>query len=138
MLRDQELTVTEIQEMLGLPQANLSQHLQVLRESGVVKAKKNGKQVYYQLAHKNFVKASDLMRQVLVERYKGTKLEDEFTMKMTDLVPLVQDPVCGMRLSPKTASYAYQFNGREHYFCAGGCYEKFKKQLSRYFKGGKE
>ena len=33
LLRDKSMCVSEIQDMLGLSQANLSQHLQILREA---------------------------------------------------------------------------------------------------------
>ncbi len=132
LLRDQELCVNEILIMLDLPQANLSQHLMVLRDAQVVKTRKEGKQVYYKLANKNFIKASDLMREVLVKRYKDTGLADEFVLEMSDMVPLTHDPVCGMRLSPKTASYAYEHKGSKNYFCAKGCLSKFKKNPNQY------
>ena len=132
LLRDGAVNVSEMQEMLGLPQANLSQHLMVLREAGVVLSDKKGKEVRYRLADKNFIKASDLMREVLVKRYQGEKMADELVMKMQDLVPVVKDPVCGMRVSPKTAAYAYKHGGKEYYFCATGCYEKFKKDPRKF------
>jgi ArsR family transcriptional regulator len=137
LLREQELCVNEILEMLGLPQANLSQHLKVLRNAGVVNTRKEGKQIYYKLAHKNFIKASDLLREVLIKRHKNTGLADDFVLKMTDLVPLVHDPVCNMRLSPKTASYAKKYKKKKYYFCAEGCLEKFKKKPEKYVKKNK-
>ena len=126
LLRDQRLNVGQIQEMLGLPQANLSQHLMILKEAGVVKAQKQGKQVFYELMHKNFISASDLMREILIEKHSGEKIADELALKMKDLVPVVSDPICGMRLSPKTAAFARQKNGRTYYFCGAGCLKKFK------------
>jgi DNA-binding transcriptional ArsR family regulator/YHS domain-containing protein len=132
LLRDQKLSVSGIQEMLDLPQANLSQHLMVLRDAGVLESKRNGKQIYYSLSHRNFIKASDLIRQILVERHKDDSLADEFTLKMSELVPLTQDPVCGMRLSPKTASFAKKYKRHDYYFCASGCLEKFSKNPERY------
>lgn len=134
LLRDQELSVSQIQQMLGLPQANLSQHLQILRENEILVSHKNGKQIFYKLAHKNFIKANDLFRSVLIQKHKDTPLADEFTHKMTDLVPLVQDPVCLMRLSPKTAAFAYKHNNHNYYFCASGCQDKFKKSPQKYIK----
>ena len=132
LLRDKELTVSQIQEMLDLPQGNLSQHLQVLREAGVVKTRKSGKQIFYSIADPNFIKASDLLRQVLIKKHKDSPLADEFTHKMSELVPLTQDPVCGMRLSPKTAAFAHSHNGHEYYFCASGCYETFKQNPGKW------
>jgi len=132
LLRDQELNVSEILAMLGLPQANLSQHLMVLRDAGVVQTRKDGKQVYYKLVHKNFIKAGDLVREILIKRYKDTDLADEFILKMDDLVPLVHDPVCDMRLSPKTASYAKKYKNKDYYFCAKGCLDRFTKKPDKY------
>lgn len=132
LLRDKELSVSEIQDMLDLSQSNLSQHLMSLRDAQVVETRRDGKQVYYSLTNENFIKASDLLRQVLVKRYKDDPLADEFSRKMEDLVPLTQDPVCRMRLSPKTAAFAYKQNGNEYYFCASGCLEKFKKNPEKY------
>lgn len=132
LLRDGEMNVSEMVEMLGLPQANLSQHLMVLREAGVVVAKKNGKEVSYRMAHRNFVKASDLMREILVERYQGDELADDLVLKMKDLVPVVKDPVCGMRLSPKIAAYVVKEGGGEFYFCAEGCKKKFEENKKKF------
>ncbi len=132
LLRDRTLTVSEIQEMLDLPQANLSQHLTLLRQASVVNHRKIGKQIYYRLAHKNVIKASDLLRQILVEKYQNSKLADELTLKMSDLVPLTIDPVCGMRLSPKTAAFAHKHQNENYYFCAAGCYHKFKGSPDKY------
>lgn len=134
LLRDKSLSVTQIQRMLDLPQANLSQHLQVLRQAGVVATEKKGKQIFYRLAHKNFARASDLLREVLIEKHKDGPLADELTLKMTDLVPVVKDPVCGMRISPKTAAYAKKQNGATYYFCASGCYQKFQVNSGRFVK----
>jgi len=132
LLRYQSLNVSEMVEMLGLPQANLSQHLMVMREAGVVESQKVGKEVFYRLSEKNFVKASDLLREVLIKKHKGERVADELAFKMQDLWPVVIDPVCGMRLSPKTAGYAVRKNGESYYFCAEGCMEKFKHDTSRY------
>lgn len=132
LLRDQELSVSEIQEMLGLSQSNLSQHLMILRDADVLSSRRESKNIYYKLAHKNFIKASDLIRKVLAEKHESDDNADEFTQKMSDLVPLVTDPVCKMRLSPKTASYAKKRNSKEFYFCAAGCLDKFEKQPKKY------
>lgn len=127
LLREKELAVSEIQEMLDLHQGNLSQHLQILRNAGVVKTKRSGKQIYYSISHKNFIKASDLFREILIERNRD-QVSDVVFKSMTELVPLASDPVCGMRVSPKTSSFAYKKDGKEYFFCGSGCFEKFKKK----------
>lgn len=134
LLRDQELNVSQMISMLGLPQANLSQHLHVLREAGVVETKREGKQIVYKLAHPNVIKASDLFREMLIEQHQRETIVDELTAKMKDLVPLVKDRVCGMRISPKTASFATKHNDVNHYFCAQGCLDKFEKNPAKYLK----
>lgn len=132
LLRDRSLTVGQIQEMLDLPQANLSQHLQILRSAKVVTTKKNGKQIHYRLSHKNFIKASDLLRCVLLAKYKDDKLAVNLNMQMSDLLPSEKDPVCGMYLSPKTAAFAHSHGGRDYYFCASKCYGNFKNDPEKF------
>ncbi len=132
LLRDQEMCVSDIQEMLGLPQANLSQHLQVLRDSHLVESVKNGKQVFYKLKHPHVIAASDLIREMLVEQCEDSQLANGLALSMKDLLPIVQDPVCGMRISPKTASVGAQYEGHNYYFCASGCYEAFIKNPKEY------
>ncbi len=134
LLRDQTLNVTQMQTMLDLPQANLSQHLSILRQNGVVACKKDGKQIQYHLTHQNYIKASDLLRHILIDRHSNTRIAKELSFNMTDLIPSVLDPVCGMRLSPKTASFAYNHNCDDYYFCAAGCLNKFKKNPDTYIQ----
>ena len=132
LLQNQELSVTEMQGMLALPQANLSQHLQVLRKQGVVASRREGKQIFYRLAHKNFLKANSLLRDVLIEQYEKTPLEKIVQADVTQLLPVVIDPVCGMRVSKKTAAGSYFHDGTHYYFCASGCLGKFKKSPQKY------
>jgi DNA-binding transcriptional ArsR family regulator/YHS domain-containing protein len=132
LLRDQKLSVGQIQTMLDLPQANLSQHLMILREAEIVSTTREGKQIYYQLSHSNIIKASDALRQILIEKHQGEDIAKEMTRKMTDLVPLVHDPVCHMRLSPKTAGFACKYQGQTYYFCASGCLREFEKDPGKY------
>lgn len=132
LLRDQALSVTDIHTMLDLPQANVSQHLMVLKEAGIVKTHKKGKQVFYQLAHPNIIKASDLTRTMLIDQHHEKILADTSAFKMTDLVPLVHDPVCSMRLSPKTAGFTAHHAGNHYYFCASGCLKQFTENPNHY------
>lgn len=134
LLRDQTLSVTQMLEMLDLPQANLSQHLMILRKAGVVTTKKEGKQIFYSLTHENFVKTSDLIREILIGSQKNSKIGKDLQIDMSDLFPLVHDPVCKMRLSPKTAAFSHDHQNKEYFFCASGCLEKFKKNPNQYLK----
>lgn len=66
-LRAGEMSVTELAEALEISQPNLSQHLTLMRQKGIVATRREGLNVYYRLTSPKIVKACDLMRQVLVE-----------------------------------------------------------------------
>lgn len=64
LLRDEgEQPVTVVYERLGLEQANVSQHLAVLRGKHLVVPRKAGNQVFYSLRDPILGKVLDLMRQ---------------------------------------------------------------------------
>ena len=50
LLRDQELSVTAIADQLGAGQQNVSKHLAVLVESGMLARRKDGTHAYYRIA----------------------------------------------------------------------------------------
>jgi ArsR family transcriptional regulator len=70
-LRDGEMSVGEICEKLNLPQANVSQHLAIMRERGLVSARKDGQFVFYSLTTFKIVEAVDLLRQVMAMHYEN-------------------------------------------------------------------
>jgi len=49
-LRDEEATVHELTEALGASQQNVSKHLQVLLEAGIVGRRKQGTHAFYSIA----------------------------------------------------------------------------------------
>ena len=64
-LVDDDKNVGELAEELRLSQPNVSRHLKVLRERGMVNATRDGANVIYSLADKRVIRALDLMREVL-------------------------------------------------------------------------
>jgi DNA-binding transcriptional ArsR family regulator len=50
LLRDGELSVNAIAEQLGAGQQNVSKHLNVLADAGMVQRRKDGNHVYYGIA----------------------------------------------------------------------------------------
>jgi len=134
LLRDQSLSVNQIVTMLDLPQANISQHLQILRQNQVVNTTKKGKHIFYQLAHPNFIKASDIIRQILIQTHPTQTEAKQLQISMLDLVPVVHDPVCLMRVSPKTAAFSTTYKNKNYFFCASGCLKKFKSHPKQYVK----
>lgn len=132
LLRDQSVNVNQMIEMLNLPQANLSQHLSILRAAKIVCTKKEGKEVFYYVAHPNFLIASDLVREVLIKDIADKKTAKTLCSHFDQLLPIVHDPVCQMRLSPKIASFATNYNNTNYYFCAAGCLHKFQQHPEKY------
>ncbi len=63
VLRDGEISARAIQDKLGVEQANLSQHLAILRSRQIVAHRKEGNQVFYSLRNRVLIKVLDLMRQ---------------------------------------------------------------------------
>jgi ArsR family transcriptional regulator len=57
---------------LGLEQANLSQHLAVLRAKQVVSARKTGNQVYYTLRDPVLGRVLELLRRYFYRQVRGT------------------------------------------------------------------
>ena len=49
LLADRERPVNELVELLGIPQPQVSKHLRVLREVGVVQVREDGRQRLYRL-----------------------------------------------------------------------------------------
>jgi DNA-binding transcriptional ArsR family regulator len=72
-LRGGGLTVTELQQATGIAQANLSQHLAVLRTKGVVLANRNGSHVRYSISNPKIIQAFDLISEVMAEAYGERK-----------------------------------------------------------------
>jgi YHS domain-containing protein len=106
----------------------------ILRDAQVVTTRRDGKQMYYSLTSSHFVKASDLLREVLIDQHQDRDFTQELKFKMKELVPIVHDPVCQMRVSPKTAAFSHNHGGTTYYFCASGCSKKFKENPGKYAK----
>jgi len=59
--------VTEVTEALGIPQPTVSHHLKVLRDRGLIDARKEGTAIYYSLADPRIIEALDVMRAMLAD-----------------------------------------------------------------------
>jgi DNA-binding transcriptional ArsR family regulator len=62
LLCDGELSAGKLQEQLGVEQANLSQHLAVLRSREVVSKRREGNLVFYSLKSPVLLEVLDIMR----------------------------------------------------------------------------
>ena len=71
ILRDKQLSVTEIVSKTKLTQVNVSQHLSIMKAKGIVFSTRKGKNVYYRLANPKIIKAFDIIKDALAERMKN-------------------------------------------------------------------
>ena len=83
MLGQGEHSVGEIASSLDNTPSNVSQHLRIMRNLGLVRANKKGTQVYYGITSKKFVEGYRLIREGLAEiHFSSTDLlfpEDRVT-----------------------------------------------------------
>lgn len=70
LLRDKEMSVTELIKKTKLSQANISQHLGIMKSKGIVESSRKGKNIYYKLTNPKIIKAFDIIREVLVKKLK--------------------------------------------------------------------
>ena len=70
LLKDKELSVTELIEKTKLSQANISQHLSIMKSKGIVTSSRKGKNIYYKLTNPKIIKAFDIIRDILAEKLK--------------------------------------------------------------------
>ena len=69
-LKEGEKTVSELVEILGVPKANVSQHLAVMRTKGVLVNRRDGVNIYYSISNPKVVQACTLMKDVLTEQMR--------------------------------------------------------------------
>ena len=67
-LRDGPQCVGDLAKALGLPSAKISQHLAILKTTGIVAAQRQGTEVFYHLTNPKIERICDLMREVLTEQ----------------------------------------------------------------------
>ncbi len=78
-LAEESKNVGELAAELDLSQPNISRHLKVLRERGMVTTNRMGAAVEYSLADERLVQALDLLRAVLANKLKSqAALADTF------------------------------------------------------------
>lgn len=64
VLGDGEICVQDIVEAVGTSQSNISQHLAILREKGVLQTRKAANRVYYRIADPRMLQLIGMMREV--------------------------------------------------------------------------
>ncbi|MEK6700297.1 MAG: metalloregulator ArsR/SmtB family transcription factor [Nitrospirota bacterium] len=72
-LQNEEKTVTELVNTLGVSKANVSQHLAVMRHKGILATRRVGVNIYYRVANPKVLEACSLMKEVLFEQHTAKK-----------------------------------------------------------------
>lgn len=83
LLREGEKTVTQLADAAGVASQNASQHLRLMRETGVVKTARRGQQIFYRLADPRLAEAIDLLRQTvlnMIEQSLPRAVQERFKM----------------------------------------------------------
>ncbi|MEP7204601.1 MAG: metalloregulator ArsR/SmtB family transcription factor [Candidatus Saccharibacteria bacterium] len=125
LLGNKELSVSQMENMLGLAQSNLSQHLALLRQAKVVSPRRDGQTIYYHLVDSRVSLACSMIKEMLREAHQLSPADEV-------LYPIVKDVVCGMRISLAKAGGFEEYEGDRYYFCASGCQEKFLADPLKY------
>jgi len=74
ILKSGEKTVSQLAKLTGIPQANMSQHLAMLRQLGLVNARRDGNSIYYAVSDRRIVDACELVRSCIGERLRKAQL----------------------------------------------------------------
>jgi ArsR family transcriptional regulator len=64
VLGNDEVSVQDIVEAVGTSQSNISQHLAILREKGVLKTRKDANRVFYRVGDQRTLQLIGMMREV--------------------------------------------------------------------------
>ena len=64
VIGDREACVQEIVEAVGTSQSNISQHLAILRDKGVMVTRKDANRVYYRIGNERILLLIGMMREV--------------------------------------------------------------------------
>ena len=132
LLSNTSLSVNEMVDMLGLPQANLSQHLSLMRNAGLVKITRVGTKVYYELTDQSIAELVFRVRDLLVKHENLDESVRHYFNQPAKLYPVAKDVVCGMRVSAARSNFRLTYDEKEYFFCASGCKDTFERDPLKY------
>ena len=68
-LGEDEFSVQDIVDNVGTSQSNISQHLAILRDKGILSARKDANKVFYKVSDFKTLKLIDMMREVFCSKH---------------------------------------------------------------------
>ena len=72
VLCERPLCVNKLNEAVGYSQPNISQHLKLMRMSGIVTCSKNGMNICYQIADDDIIKLLELAEDIVLKQRNRT------------------------------------------------------------------
>jgi len=63
-----EITVSEIEDRVDIPQPTISQHLKIMRDQSVVERRKEGVRSFYSITDERIEEGMETMREVLLDQ----------------------------------------------------------------------
>lgn len=79
-LLEKERNVSELLNLIGVPQSNISNHLACLKWCGYIASRKEGTSIYYQITDERVRKILALSREIIAEHaenlYACTRIKD--------------------------------------------------------------
>jgi ArsR family transcriptional regulator len=73
-LKHGEKSVNDLAKIVGVTQANASQHLAILRQFGLLQTRRDGSTIYYSIADHRIIEACELVRTCIGERLKNSQI----------------------------------------------------------------
>lgn len=67
LLKNGEMSAGEMVKAMQIPKANLSQHLSILKQKGILSSRREGTSIYYTIGHPKITDACSIMGSVLME-----------------------------------------------------------------------
>lgn len=69
LLKDREMSNSDIMRETGLNKVVVSQHMNILKSKGVIVSRREGQQLFYSISNPKIIQACTLMQEVLVEQH---------------------------------------------------------------------
>ena len=87
-LAEKPYNVSDLVKRIGIPQPTVSRHLKILRDRGMVIARRDGQSVYYSLADERIIQALDILRAVMADNLRNQaslaeRFDDSFISEKT-------------------------------------------------------
>lgn len=93
-LKDRELCVCQIVELLELAPSTISKHLQILREAGLVESRKKGRWVYYSLSQSHARGIPEAALQMILQTAQHTRQAKADAVRLKKILKLNPEELC--------------------------------------------